>query len=558
MDKKILFGRNAKNKLLSGVKKLESAVGSTLGPAGKTVIIESNGIIHSTKDGVSVARSIQLKDKFENIGVSAIKEVAEKSNINVGDGTTTSTILASEIFRNGLKFIESGCNATLLKNGIKKASDFVVNFIEGISTPVQTKEMLKKVATVSANGDERIGEIISDVMTTIGTDGVIKVENGNTLDIKSKIIDGMVIDKTYISPYMITNPETLETELNNVFVFIAAKKLTNINELIPVMQYVSAPNIQGSLLIIAEDYQDDIISTIVYNKLRGYNVVAIKAPSYGMNRTNILEDVAIITSGKVVSDESGIRATKDNVDSILGHANRVVCTSEYTIIMGGSGNPDDVEKRANSLRNQLKTMSVENYDRKYIEERLSKITTGIGIISVGGVTESETKEKRDRVDDAFCAAKSAYRNGVVAGGATTLIRATQHLRKHIDTICKENGDEKIGYEILMNSLSYPFLKILKNAGLVNEASSILTDLTRYNDGSFNENGPTNQIPTIGYNVIKRDFVNMFDDGILDPTDVVINEVRNASSIAGLLLTTDCIVADDDNNIEKIETEQEEF
>ena len=530
MAKQIIYDSEAKEKILAGVNKLEKAVSATLGPCGKNVIIDEYGAIHSTKDGVSVAKSIVLKDKFENLGANAIKEVAEKSNDRVGDGTTTSTLLAAAIYRNGLKYVNVGANATQVKNGIKKAADFIVNNIKTASQDICTKEHIEEVATVSANGDKAIGSMIAEVMDKIGKDGTIKVENGNGTEMTSKIVEGMVIDQSYASPYMVTATETMEAELENPFVLIANKKLSNIQELLPALQSISQTG--RPIFVIADDYAEDILATMVMNKLRGLNICAIKSPSYGDNRKAILNDIATLCGGRVVSDETGTRLENAVVESgILGQAKKVLVTKDNTVIFDGSGAKEQVEARAESLRKQISNCK-ENYEKEKLQERLAKLTSGIGVISVGATTEAERKELRDRVDDAFFASKAAIRSGIVIGGGAALLRAKKALDNWNETnvLGELVGDEKIGVKILCDSLEAPIRKILENAGI--DASMIVAKLLDTNDANC------------GYDVLTKKFVNMIEAGIIDPTEVVVNEVQNAASVSGLLLTTDALIVEE--------------
>ena len=528
MAKVLVYDDAAKKKILAGVEKLEKAVGVTLGPGGRNVIIDEFGSIHSTRDGVTVAKAIDLKDRFENLGANAIKEVAEKSNTQCGDGTTTSTVLAASIFKNGLKYVSLGSNATHVKNGINLASKHVVDYVKSIAKPISTKEEIKRVATVSANHDEEIGDKIADVMDKIGKDGTIKVEDGNTMELHSKIVEGMVIDQSFVSPYMVTNAETNEAQLENPYILIANKKLANIQEMLPCLEGVTKTG--ASLLIIADELQDDILSTLIVNKLRGFNCVAIKSPSYGDARKAILEDIAILCGGRVVSDETGTRLENATIESgILGKAARVIVNKENTVIMGGAGTSEVVEERAKSLRNQIEAAK-ESYDKEKLQERLAKLTSGIGIISVGATTDAERKEKRDRVDDAFAASKAAVRSGIVPGGGATLLEAKNDLANWISDQTFISEDERIGAQILLDSLEAPIRKILQNAGVDSSmiVGKILDEKTE---------------PGIGYDVISKKYVNMIEAGIIDPAEVVVNEVQNAASVGGLLLTTDCLITD---------------
>ena len=527
MAKVLLYDQAAKQKILAGVEKLEKAVSITLGPGGRNVIIDEFGSIHSSRDGVTVAKSIELKDRFENLGANAVKEVAEKSNDRCGDGTTTSTVLAASIYKNGLKYVSLGSNPTRVKNGINSAATHVVEFVKTLAKPIDTKESIKQVATVSANHDNEIGETIAEVMSKIGKDGTIKVEDGNTMELHSKIVEGMVIDQSFVSPYMVTNAETNEAQLENPFILIANKKLANIQEMLPCLESVTRTG--ASLLIIADELQDDILSTLIVNKLRGFNCVAIKSPSYGDNRKAMLEDIAVLCGGRVVSDETGTRLENATVESgILGRASRVIVNKENTVIIGGCGSVDSIEERAKGLRNQIETTQ-ETYDKEKLQERLAKLTSGIGVISVGATTDAERKEKRDRVDDAFSAAKAAVRSGIVPGGGVTLLVAKKNLDAWITSQTDMPDDEKIGAKILSDSLIAPIRKILANAGLVPDV--IVNQILLKNDKTY------------GYDVLNNKYCNMIEAGIIDPTEVVVNEVQNASSIGGLLLTTDCLITD---------------
>ena len=528
MAKILAYDAEAKQKILAGVEKLEKAVATTLGPCGKNVMINEYGQIHSTRDGVTVAKAITLKDEFENLGANAIKEVAEKSNIRCGDGTTSSTILAASIYKNGLKYVSFGSNSTQIKNGIKRAADKAVEQIKKLAKPISSKEEIKRVATVSANHDIEIGEIIANVMDKIGKDGTIKVEDGNTMELNSKIVEGMVIDQSYVSPYMVTNTETGEAELDNPWILIANKKLNNIQELLPCLQTVAST--KAPLLVIADEIQEDLIATFIVNRLRsGFTTVAIKSPSFGDSRKAMLEDIAILCGGRVVSDETGTKLEHATPETgILGRAAKVVVNGESTIIIGGVGDKAKIEERAASLRNSIEATNISDYDRERLHERLAKLTSGIGIISVGATTEAERKEKRDRVDDAFAASKSAVRSGIVPGGGVALLLAKKALASWmLET--EFIGDEEIGARILFDSLDAPAKKILENAG---EDSSLIV-------GKIGEGANGN-----GYNVLTKEFVDMVEDGVVDPAEVVINEIQNAASVSGLLLTTDCLVVEE--------------
>ena len=525
MAKIVKYENDAKQKILEGINKLEKATSVTLGPAGRNVIIDQYGTIHSTKDGVTVAKSITLKDPFENLGANALKEIAEKNNKNCGDGTTTSTLLGAEIYRHGLKHVALGSNATSIKNGIKKAAEQAINYVKTMSKPISTKEDIKRVCTVSANGDEKIGEMIASVMDKIGKDGTIKVEDSQTMEMTSKVVEGMVLDVGYVSPYMITKQETMEADLNEPFILLANKKVTNIQEVLPCLQSVSQSG--RPLVIIGDEFQDDIIGTVIMNRLRpgGLNCVLVKSPSYGENRKSILEDIAITTGGRVVSDDLGTKLEAAVVGgTILGSAKRILVTKDSTVIFGGAGDAEQISARAESLRQQISNTTSE-YDKEKLQERLAKLASGIGVIQVGADTEAERKELRDRVDDAFCAAKCAVKSGIVPGGGIALLKAGKDI--HVDV---NNIDEANGVQILVESLRAPIAKILSNSGL--NAEKIISVIE------------SNDSPNYGYNVIDGTYVDMVDAGIIDATDVVVNEIRNAASIASLLLTTEALIVEE--------------
>ena len=530
MAKILKFDAEAKSKLLDGITKLAKAVSTTLGPCGRNVIIDEYGQIHSTKDGVTVAKSIMLEDAFEAVGANAMKEVAAKSNDNCGDGTTTSTILAAQIFKNGLKYTGLGTNATLIKNGIKKAADRACVLIKEASKPADGKDDIRRICTVSANGDKQIGDMIADVLDQIGKDGTIKVEDGSSNKMTSSIVKGMVINQSYASPYFVTSSDTMEVDLDHPAVLVCSKKLTNFQELLPSLQAVSTNKIP--LLIIADDYSEDVLATLVMNRLRGLNVCAVKSPSYGDNRKAILEDIAILCGGRVVSDETGTRLQNATLDTgILGSAKRILVTKENTVIFDGAGEKNKVEERANALRKLIES-SEDAYVKDELQERLAKLTSGVGIISVGADTKAERKELRDRVDDAFSAAKAAIRSGYVPGAGVTLLNVKCKLEEEATTLA-ELQDEKIGIDIFIKSLDAPLAVMLENAGI--PSAGIIVDILN------------KESPTFGFNILTRKFVDLVEDGIIDPTDVVLNEVKNASSVAGLLLTTECIIVDDPND-----------
>ena len=542
MSKLIKYNSDAQASILAGVETLEKAVSVTLGPAGKTVIIDEFGTIHATKDGVSVAKSIVLEDPIENIGAMAVKQISEKSNTNCGDGTTTTVVLGANIYKNSLKRVLFGSsNATQVKNGVNKAVSAIVDYIKTTAKPISSKEDIKKVALVSANFDEEIAETISEVMSKLGKDGTIKVENGQTTGIISKIVDGMTIDNPYASPYLITNQERMEAELTDPFVLIVNKKISNIQEIIPCLQSVS--QVGKSLLIIADDFQEDVLAMLVYNKLQGFNILAVKSPSYGDPRKSILEDIAVSTGAIVISDEKCTNLKDAVVGSpYLGSCKRVVSTSENTVIIGGLGKQDVISARAAALRTQIEVASSE-YEKDKFRERLAKLTTGVGLILCGGNTEAEAKERRDRVDDAFCAAKSALKSGIVPGGGSALLNAMKHFNdwNNTNAFGKLTDSEKIGVSTVLESLKTPMYSILKNADL---NADVIIEKVLHSD-----------VENAGYNVLNSEnqhsdnvhISNMIEEGIYDSAEVVINEITNAGSIAGLLLTTDAVIVENPKN-----------
>lgn len=529
MAKILVFDNEAKMKLLEGISKLEKAVTVTLGPCGKNVIVDEFGQLHSTKDGVTVARSIDLKDPFEAVGANALKEVASKSNDNCGDGTTTSTLLAAEIFRNGMKHVQLGVNATQLKDGIKLGAQIAIEHVKQHAKAIKTKDDIKRICTVSANGDKKIGELISDVLDKIGNDGTIKVEDSSSNVTTSSIVKGMVINQPYASPYFVNSSDSMEVDLDKPYVLVCNKKLTNFQELLPALQAVSSE--KAPILIIADDFGEDVLATLVMNRLRGLNVCAVKSPSYGDNRKAILEDIAVLCGGRVVSDETGTKLQNAVVETgILGLAKRVLVTKESTIFFDGNGAKEAVEARADSIRKQIEATD-DSYAKEELAERLARLTSGVGVISVGADTKAERKELRDRVDDAFCAAKAAIRSGYVPGAGTTLLHAKTEVLNSLDKA--ETPDMQLGMKIIAESFAAPAKKMLDNAGL--NADRILCKV---------ESGSPDGAYDYGFNIVTQKTCSLEEAGIIDPVEVVENEIKNASSIAGLLLTTECIIVTD--------------
>lgn len=523
MAKILKYDSDVREALLNGVTKLEKAVASTLGPRGRTVLIDEGYGVHVTKDGVTVAEAVEFKDPFENMGAKVIKEVASKTNAMVGDGTTTSTVLAAALYKNGLKHVAMGANPVLVKNGIDKTANAIVDYMKSVAKQISTKEEIKQVAKVSANGDEEIGETIAEVMSKIGNDGTIKVEDGNTTVMESKIVEGMQFERGYISPYFITN-DKMEADLDKPFILLVDKKISNVNEFLPILQNIAQSG--RPLLIVAEDVEGEALSTLVMNKLRGLPVCAVKSPSYGDNRKAILNDIAILTKASVVSDETGV--TYQTVT--LGSAKRVVVTKDNTTIIDGDGDKQAIDARVAELRAQIEKTEAE-YDKNKLRERLAKLAGGVGIILVGAQTEAELKEKKDRVDDAFNATKAAVKEGIVPGGGSIFLMAKDYIENYGDEngLVFDNDDEMIGHQIMLAALEAPTRSICNNAGL--DASLIISKIHEIDSCT-------------GYDVLSQQYVDMVKAGIIDPCLVSTSAIKNAASIAGLLLTTDCMMANE--------------
>lgn len=525
MEKIVNYGEEVNQKFLTGVAKLSRVVGSTLGARGRNVAIETSRGVHCTKDGITVASYFTLKDPVENMGANLVREASAKTNSECGDGSTGSIILTEAIFKNGLKHISLGANPVQVKNGIDKAAKKVIEYVKSKAIPISTKEEIRQVAKVSANGDDEIAEVIADIFQKIGKNGTIRVEDGSS-SMDSKVVEGMVFeDRGYVSPYFANN-EALECYMDNPYLLITDKRLSNINDLIPILQQVSKTG--RPLLVIGEDIEGDVLSTLVLNRLRGgLTICAIKAPSYGDYRKGILNDLAIITGGQLVSEDTGINLQEVTLENgILGQAKTITVTKTSTAIIGGKGDKSKIDELVEKLSTEIENTKDE-FQVKKLRERLAKVSGGIGIIMCGAPTESELKEKKDRVDDAFNSAKNSIRSGVVAGGGVTLLSA----QRVLDRAFSENnlqGDEGIGVAILRKSLDAPIRRILDNAG--EKTDLIVSKLTE----------ETTKEGT-GYDVISKEYVDMVGSGIVDPAEVIISEVKNASSIAGLMLTTDASI-----------------
>ena len=521
MAKQIKFDAEARQKILAGVEKLSTAVSSTLGPSGRNVILDKKfGSPQITKDGVTVAKEIELPDPFENMGAQMVKEVASKTNDVAGDGTTTATLLAEAIYREGLKNLTAGANGMALKRGIDKATAAVVEAIAKLSKKVKSADEIAQVATLSANGDAEIGKMISEAMDKVGKEGTITVEEAKTLDSSLDVVEGMQFDKGYLSPYFVTNPDAMECELEDPFILLFEKKISGLQDMLPLLQQVAKSG--RPLMIIAEDVEGEALATLVVNKLRGtFSVCAVKAPGFGDRRKAILEDIAILTGGKLISEDLGIKLENVTLD-MLGSAAKVTVDKDNTTIVKGKGKSADISARVALIKKQIEE-TTSDYDREKLQERLAKLAGGVALIKVGAATEAAMKEKKDRVDDALHATRAAVEEGIVPGGGVAYLRA----QKAIDAL-KLEGDEAVGASIIARAIEAPLRKLVDNAGL--EAALVIANVKKATGNN-------------GYNVRTGEYVDLFKDGVVDPAKVTRSALQNAASIAGLLLTTDCMVTD---------------
>ena len=521
MAKQIKFDAEARQKILAGVEKLSAAVTSTLGPSGRNVILDKKfGSPQITKDGVTVAKEIELPDPFENMGAQMVKEVASKTNDVAGDGTTTATLLAEAIYREGLKNLTAGANAMALKSGIDKATAAVVDSIAKQSKKVKSADEITQVATISANGDEEIGKMISDAMDKVGKEGTITVEEAKTLDSSLDVVEGMQFDKGYLSPYFVTSPEDMECELENPFILLFEKKISNLQDMLPLLQAVAKSG--RPLMIIAEDVEGEALATLVVNKLRGtFQVCAVKAPGFGDRRKAILEDIAVLTGGRLISEDIGVKLESVQI-SDLGRAKKVVVDKDNTTIVEGLGKSANIKARTEQIKKQIEE-TTSDYDREKLQERLAKLAGGVALIKVGAATEAAMKEKKDRVDDALHATRAAVEEGIVAGGGVAYLRA----QKAVEALELE-GDEKVGAGIVARAIEAPLRKLVENAG--QEAALVVANVKKATD-------------TNGYNVRSGEYTDLLKAGVVDPAKVTRSALQNAASIAGLLLTTDCMVTD---------------
>ncbi len=519
--KDIRYSDEARRAILRGVEQLAKAVKVTLGPSGRNVVIEKKfGSPTITKDGVTVAKEVELKDPFENIGAQLVKEVASKTSDVAGDGTTTATILAEAIFREGLKQITAGANPMEVKRGIDKAVEKVVEELKKMSKDVEGRKHISEVAAISANNDKEIGDKIAEAMDKVGKDGVITVEEAKGIETYVEVVEGMQFDRGYISPYFVTNAEKMETVLEDPFILLYDKKISAIKDILPVLEKVAQHG--KPILIIAEDLEGEALATLVVNKLRGtLQAAAVKAPGYGERRKAMLEDIAILTGGRVISEEAGMKLESAQL-SDLGKAKRVIITKDYTTIVEGAGKKEDIEARIKQIKAQIEETK-SDYDREKLQERLAKLSGGVAVIYVGAATETEMKEKKARIEDALHATKAAVEEGIVPGGGVALLRASKSLED-----MELNGDQKIGAEIVRKALYEPLRQIAENAGL--EGSLIVEEVKKL-EGSK------------GLNAATGEFVDMVEAGIIDPTKVERAALQNASSIASLLLTTEAMITE---------------
>ena len=521
--KDVQFGNEVRQKMVNGVNVLSNAVKVTLGPKGRNVVIDrAFGGPHITKDGVTVAKEIELKDKFENMGAQMVKEVASKTNDVAGDGTTTATVLAQAIVAEGMKYVTAGMNPTDLKRGIDKAVSALVAELQTIAKPVPEKSKeIAQVASISANSDESIGNIIAQAMNEVGKEGVITVEDGKSLENEVEVVKGMQFDRGYLSPYFVNNPEKQLAELDSPFVLLFDKKISNIRDLLPVLEQVAKTS--RPLLIIAEDVEGEALATLVVNNIRGIlKTVAVKAPGFGDRRKAMLQDIAILTGGTVIAEEVGLSLEKATLED-LGQAKRIEVGKENTTIIDGLGDKSAVEARVAEIRTQIETATSE-YDKEKLQERVAKLAGGVAVIKVGAATEVEMKEKKDRVDDALHATRAAVEEGVVAGGGVALLRARAAL-KSVETT---NADQEAGVQIVLRAVESPLRQIVANAG---GEPSVVVNKVLEGSGNF------------GYNAGNDSYGDMLEMGVIDPAKVTRFALQNAASIAGLMLTTECMVAD---------------
>jgi chaperonin GroEL len=521
--KEVKFDTDARNRMLRGVNILADAVKVTLGPKGRNVVIEKSfGAPRITKDGVTVAKEIELEDKFENMGAQMVKEVASRTNDTAGDGTTTATVLAQAIVKEGLKAVAAGMNPMDLKRGVDLAVTRVIESIKAASRPVSDSAEVAQVGTISANGEAEIGRQIADAMQKVGNDGVITVEENKGLETETEVVEGMQFDRGYLSPYFVTNPDKMSAELDDVLILLHEKKLSSLQPMVPLLESV----IQSGkpLLIVAEDVEGEALATLVVNKLRGgLKIAAVKAPGFGDRRKAMLQDIAILTGGQVISEELGMKLENVTID-MLGRAKRVLIKKDDTTIIDGSGDKSEIEARVSQIRQQVED-TTSDYDREKLQERVAKLAGGVAVIRVGGMTEVEVKERKDRVDDALNATRAAVQEGIVVGGGVALVQAA----KTLDGLTGANSDQNAGIAIIRRALEAPLRQIAQNAGV--DGAVVAGKIRESNDKTF------------GFNAQTEEYGDMFKFGVIDPAKVVRTALEDAASVAGLLITTEAMVAD---------------
>ena len=520
--KQVKFGGEARLKMIEGVNTLSDAVKATLGPKGRNVLLDkSYGAPTITKDGVSVAKDIELKDKFQNMGAQLVKEVASQANDQAGDGTTTATVLAQSIVNEGLKYVAAGMNPMDLKRGIDKAVSVVIGQLKSLSAPCEDRKSIAQVATISANADEQVGQVIADAMDKVGKEGVITVEEGSGIENELDVVEGMQFDRGYLSPYFINNQDNMSAELENPYVLLVDKKISNIRDLLPVLESVAKAS--KPLLIVAEDVEGEALATLVVNNMRGIvKIAAVKAPGFGDRRKAMLQDIAILTGGTVISEEIGLSLEGTTIEN-LGSAKRIVMSKDNTVIVHGEGNKSDISTRVDQIRAEIEN-STSDYDKEKLQERVAKLAGGVAVIKVGAGSEVEMKEKKARVEDALHATRAAVEEGVVAGGGVALIRALDGLS--VDTI---NDDQKAGVDLILRALEGPIRQIATNSG---DEASVVVDKVKSGKGNF------------GYNAATGEYGDMIEMGILDPAKVTRAALQAAASVASLMITTEAMVADE--------------
>jgi chaperonin GroEL len=521
--KEVKFAQDARERMLHGVDILANAVRVTLGPKGRNVVLEKSfGAPRITKDGVTVAKEIELEDKFENMGAQMVREVASKTSDTAGDGTTTATLLAHAIVREGAKSVAAGSNPMDLKRGIDLAVAAVVNELKAKAKKVTSNEEIAQVGTISANGDSEIGRFIAEAMQKVGNDGVITVEEAKALDTELEVVEGMQFDRGYISPYFITDADKMRVELENPYILINEKKLSNLQTILPLLEAVVQSG--KPLLVIAEDVEGEALATLVVNKLRGgLKVAAVKAPGFGDRRKAMLQDIAVLTGGQVISEDLGMKLENVTLD-MLGHAKKVVITKDDTTIVDGAGKKADIEARVAQIKQQIED-TTSDYDREKLQERLAKLSGGVAVIKVGGATEVEVKEKKDRVDDALNATRAAVEEGILPGGGVALIRS----QKVLDQVNTANEDQKVGVNIVRRAVQAPARQIAENAG--EDGAVVVGKIVDKDDYAF------------GFNAASGEYGNLVKQGVIDPAKVVRTALQDAASVAGLLITTEAMVAE---------------